>query len=182
MADTVLVYIASPYSDSDLAVMQARYEVVRDVTLRIICEQKVVIPYSPIAYTHQFGEIGGIDWYEWDFKFLQRCDSMLVVQMEGWENSVGIEKELDYCKRFHIPVFYATVDRVLEVCREIPLTYIGVSLDANGLADCGDKVDRDHFEGLNRLTPPSLISGRREKPTNLNVVDPEDEDDSGVKS
>ena len=119
MADTVLVYIASPYSDSDLAVMQARYEVVRDVTLRIICEQKVVIPYSPIAYTHQFGEIGGIDWYEWDFKFLHRCDRMLVVQMDGWEDSVGIQKELEYCKRNLIRIYYSSVDGVLEECAKI---------------------------------------------------------------
>lgn len=123
MDDIVLVYVASPYSDSDRAVMQARYEVVRDVTFRIICEQKVVIPYSPVAYTHQFEEIGGMDWYEWDFKFLKRCDAMLVVQMEGWLASVGVQKEIGYCRKHSIPIFYTKVDDVLEVCEEIGFVF-----------------------------------------------------------
>ena len=48
-----------------------------------------------------------------------------------------------------------------------------------GDSQLGNKEDIDHFEGLisiTGLTPSALISGGREKSTNLNVVDAEDED------
>ena len=48
-----------------------------------------------------------------------------------------------------------------------------------GDSELGNKEDIDHFEGLLfmvGLTPMALISGGREKATNLNVVDAEEED------
>ena len=119
MADLILVYVGSPYSHSDPRVVQERFEVIYAVTECIIREQRVVVPFSPIAYTHQFCHIPGVDWVKWDINFLKVCKAMLIVQMQGWVASVGVQKEKNYCQTHGIPVFYTTVDGVLECCREI---------------------------------------------------------------
>ena len=119
MTDSILVYVASPYSHPDRGVMQERFEVIHCVTERIIREQTFVIPFTPIAYTHQFAHIEGVDWTEWDINFLKVCKAILIVQMQGWVVSVGVQKEKNCCQRHGIPIYYSTVDNIMSVCEEL---------------------------------------------------------------
>ena len=118
--DQLLIYFGSPYTDSDRAIMLARFEEIRDITEQVIRECPGIVPFSPIAYTHQFSHIEGIDWLaRVDYRMLLEFDGLFIVQMQGWSVSEGVICEQHFAQLRDIPVFYAPLDRVVERCHEI---------------------------------------------------------------
>ena len=113
-----LIYIASPYKHKDGSVMEERFNAVKQTTLEIMREFEDIIPFSPICYTVGLEEdidIINFDWYSFDLEFLYRCDILLVLQLEGWENSYGVKLEIEEACKNDIPVIYATQDSIINV-------------------------------------------------------------------
>ena len=108
----LLVYVANPYTGKE----QERYEAICEVVREIIMERPLIVPFSPIAFTHQFADIPDIDWVDFDLNFLDVMDAMLVVMLEGWDESYGVGKEIEHCGEHRIPIYYASPPRVIEVC------------------------------------------------------------------
>lgn len=93
---TPLIYLASPYSDPDPAVMARRAACVIAVTARLLKEGKHV--FSPIAYSHQFAtEHGmGTDWETWkEFgtAMMNMFGRLAILRIPGWEQSEGLNAE-----------------------------------------------------------------------------------------
>lgn len=115
-----LIYLASPYSHQLKQVQNQRAEEMQDIMARIINEQDAIVPYSPIVSTHPLdARCPDHDWITWDFQYLIRCDGMIVVKQPGWDISLGIKKELNFCFEHRIPYAYAYPEDILEVCRDI---------------------------------------------------------------
>lgn len=106
-----IIYIASPYSSTDEKKRIENYEKVSKFTAHLISNGAVAI--SPIAYGHPllgFVDMPG-DWEFWKnfcITFLEKCDEMIVLQLEGWDKSRGVLEEIEYCKNKNIPVWYMT--------------------------------------------------------------------------
>lgn len=116
----IFIYFASPYTSDDPEVVAERVAEIRAVVAKVINNQNVVIPYSPIVYTHDLAEhCPDHDWYEWDLHFLERCDAMIVVKMTNWKRSKGVQKEIDYCRKHNIPYAFAKPENILEVCERL---------------------------------------------------------------
>jgi len=109
-----MIYFAIPYSDDDKNIRQHRFEIARTITAQIINEQNYIIPFSPVVYTHDLSQYVGSehDWYEWDLQFLARCDAMVVIQLEGWEVSYGVQKEIKFCEENGLPILYVAIDEI----------------------------------------------------------------------
>lgn len=91
------VYLGCPYTHEDPVVRKNRYDAVTKATCWLINQDLLV--YSPISYTHHLCLVGGYDfkfetWEELDKSFLEWADSMVVLQLPGWERSMGIEEEV----------------------------------------------------------------------------------------
>ena len=116
-----LIYLAAPYSHKDPFIIENRYVEMFDVMAKIINEQDAVIPYSPINSTHRISKDCDPDfnWYEWDLQYLVRCDGMIVVMLEGWEESKGVSIEIEFCKEQNIPYVLSTPDQILGACEWI---------------------------------------------------------------
>lgn len=100
-----LIYLASPYSDPDSAVIEQRYRGVLRILARLTL--KGLICYSPIVHNHHI-EIGK-DWQVWeriDSEFLRRCDRLIVVKLQGWEQSRGVQAEIELAKSRSLPIEY----------------------------------------------------------------------------
>ena len=112
-----LLYIANPYTDDEHDVMISRVAAVTDVVEEIIENFEHIIPFSPVVYAHLFSERVDryVNWYEFDLVFLDKCDMVLVLQLDGWDSSYGVGLEKRNAMRQGIPVVYATPDNVLEV-------------------------------------------------------------------
>lgn len=99
-----LVYLASPYSHSDPAVVQSRVDAACKVTGELMLLGHNI--YSPIAHSHHVCQhMDGANvqfdhdfWLSRDLGVLDRCDAMIVLLLPGWEDSRGVRAERKYCE------------------------------------------------------------------------------------
>ena len=110
----MLIYLASPYQHEDRNIMIDRFETVRAITAQLISEQDHVIPYSPIVYTHDLSDYvdADFDWRDWDIHILEKCDVMVVLMMDGWKESKGVQKEIAYCEKVKKQTIYVGIDDI----------------------------------------------------------------------
>ncbi len=104
-----LVYIASPYSHESESMRNYRAELVTFFAASLIEKGDVV--FSPISYGHELSKKSDLptDFKFWDnfcITFLSKCDKMIVLKLDGWEHSIGIKAEINYCRIHNIPIEY----------------------------------------------------------------------------
>ena len=121
MKDKPVIYFASPYSHRFRIVRWWRARQIRRIMARCINEQDAIVPFSPIALTHDLDHLcPDVKWVEdYDVYLLGRFDGMIIVKLPGWDRSVGIKRELNFCFAHSIPYAYAAPDRILKVCQHI---------------------------------------------------------------
>lgn len=96
-----LIYLASPYSDSDPAIRQYRFEIICRVAARLMKQERMI--FCPIAHTHPIAVAGqlptGFDfWERYDKLMMDACAEIWVVTLDGWKESIGVGKEIAYMK------------------------------------------------------------------------------------
>lgn len=107
-----LVYIANPYSHPDSKIVHERYDQVCQITADLVSKGQIAI--SPIAYGHtllSYREMPS-DWDFWQsfcISLLARCQKMIVVKMEGWQESRGVLAEIEYAKSNGIDIEYLDI-------------------------------------------------------------------------
>ena len=111
-----LVYLASPYSHEDEAVQVRRYREAKDVTAALWQAGYTVI--SPILYTHDlsvsYGISGGYEeWQRLDEKLIRAADVVLVLMLDGWRESKGIQAELKLARELGKTILSIDRDLVL---------------------------------------------------------------------
>lgn len=105
-----LIYIASPYSHESSDIMRDRFEAVCDYAGRLMQMGHVV--YSPIAHSHPIAMRVGLptDWDYWktfDHAMITRSTSLMVFQLPGWNESVGVTAEIQMAQALGIPIDYS---------------------------------------------------------------------------
>lgn len=103
-----MIYLASPYSHPDPDVREQRFEAACAAAAALLRAGHRV--YSPIAHSHPLTRYGlPGDWAFWerhDRWYLERCDEVVVLMLEGWDSSEGVQAEIDYATRLGKPVWY----------------------------------------------------------------------------
>jgi hypothetical protein len=103
-----LIYLATPYSHPDPAMREGRYLMACKAASALL--QQGLHVFSPIAHTHQIAQYGlptGWDfWESYDRLYLDRCDALYVLKMDGWEESVGVQAEIRIMEEMGKPVTY----------------------------------------------------------------------------
>jgi hypothetical protein len=103
-----MIYLASPYSHPDPAVTQTRYVAVCKAAAKLM--EKGHHVFSPIAHSFAIATAGGLHkgwefWKKIDFEWIRMCGTVWVLCLPGWEESVGIEAELQYAKTMMLPIY-----------------------------------------------------------------------------
>lgn len=107
------IYIASPYSHEDKDVRDRR---VRQASrYAAILFERGLACYSPIAHWAPIAdmfELGhGIDkFWKQDEALLANARCLHVLQLPGWDVSVGVKTEIDYAKDNGIPIIHIETD------------------------------------------------------------------------
>lgn len=90
-------YLATPYS---------KYPAGLDAAHAMACRAAAALMnrghriFCPIAHSHCIGVAGHLDNRDWDFwrrqdePMMRAANGMVVVKMEGWEESVGVTDEI----------------------------------------------------------------------------------------
>lgn len=106
-----LIYLACPYTHSDKKVMEERFIAVNKAAAKLMGGGSYV--FSPISHTHpiiQEGNLpGGWDyWQGYDTNVISRCTKMIVLMLDGWKTSTGVQAEIQLAKKFNLPIEYIT--------------------------------------------------------------------------
>lgn len=108
--DTMLIYLAAPYTHDDTKVRLSRVSKVKKATVKLFNSGFTV--FSPISYTHQFEKLiaprlrtHGF-WMRQDIAVLRHCNVVAVLTLDGWELSRGVAEEIQLAKELHIPIVY----------------------------------------------------------------------------
>jgi Domain of unknown function (DUF1937) len=91
-----MIYLASPYSHPDPLVCKARFDAACRATADLIRAGKTV--FSPIVHGHPLVHFGlATDWTFWQRcarEYLRWSDEVLVLQIDGWQESEGVRAEM----------------------------------------------------------------------------------------
>ncbi len=103
-----MIYLASPYTHANPIIREQRFRAACRATAALIKAGAVV--FSPIAHSHALAEHGlPTDWRFWerfDRAYLARCDQLVVLMLEGWKASVGVQAEIAIARELGKPVSY----------------------------------------------------------------------------
>lgn len=113
-------YLATPYS---------KYPQGRDEAFREACRQAGLLTnaglvvFSPIAHSHPLVEYGGVSgtdfaaWERFDKAMIAASQGCIVCMMTGWQDSIGMQKEIALFKEARKPVIYMTPGKVPDELR-----------------------------------------------------------------
>lgn len=107
-----IVYLACPYSHPDMAVRLERFEASAHAAAELI--RRGMFVYSPITMTHPIdlvlaeegGSMGSDYWCDFDEAFMQICSEMVILTIDGWQDSRGIAREKKFFEASGKPVKY----------------------------------------------------------------------------
>jgi hypothetical protein len=105
----MISYLAGPYSSVHIHIRDRRYHQLSFVAAQLIKRGELV--YSPITSCHGLAMDYDLPtdadfWLNQNLAFLARCDRMLVLQLEGWESSQGVKREIEFATERNIPIEY----------------------------------------------------------------------------
>ena len=117
---TTTLYLASPYTHVDPAVRQQRFESACRAAAELIRSGSSV--YCPIAHSHPLCRYGlASDWQFWqehDLRFLDACDEIVVLKLDGWAQSIGVQAEIAAARALGKPVSFLDVAAETSTSRE----------------------------------------------------------------
>ncbi|MCS6921487.1 MAG: DUF1937 family protein [Elioraea sp.] len=107
-----MIYLASPYSHPDPTVREQRFRAACRLVAAFLRAGMLV--FSPIAHSHPLVEFGlPTDWRFWeryDRAHLERCDEVVVLMLDGWKESAGVQAEVRIARELGKPVRFLGVE------------------------------------------------------------------------
>lgn len=69
--------------------------------------------YSPIVHFHPMAAMHSMPrdidfWWDISKNMIERADAVWVLMLEGWQNSIGVMKEIELAEQLAIPVTYVS--------------------------------------------------------------------------
>jgi len=104
-----LIYLSSPYTHKDADVRRRRFEIVTHCAS--ILKRAGCFVFAPIVHAHPIAVAHGLplDWEYWkrfDHMMLERSQAMLITEIEGWQESVGLREERLFAAELGLPIGY----------------------------------------------------------------------------
>lgn len=134
-----LTYLASPYSHANKNVMATRYVLATEAAAWIIRKLGWNV-FAPITHSHPLATLGGLsgDWKFWekiDTEYLSVSERLVVLELDGWRTSVGVQAEIGIAQKLGVPVVYLRPDASTKGSYQLapyPMDEIAPLFDASG--------------------------------------------------
>ena len=103
------IYLGCPYTHEHIAIRIHRFKQVSKFAAGLMGEGHLV--FSPISHSHQICIEADLPvdykyWEELDRSFLEWATCMVVLKLDGWEDSKGLEDEIAIMKYMGKEVIY----------------------------------------------------------------------------
>jgi hypothetical protein len=107
--DRRMMYLAGPYSHKDESIRQARFEALTKKAAQLMRDGHVI--FSPITHGHAIAELHDLPlefewWSNQCLTILKSARGLLVLCIDGYKESIGVNSEIEYAKANNIPVKY----------------------------------------------------------------------------
>ena len=105
----MIYYLVTPYSHEDPKVMKERYDASIEAQGKLM--QAGLNVFNPLANSVPAFNAGydiGDAIYEMDLEILRKCDALIVLKLDGWEKSKGVELEINEAIRLEMDRFFVT--------------------------------------------------------------------------
>jgi hypothetical protein len=100
-----MIYLASPYTHENENVMENRYDKTRKVTEFLLSRGLPV--YSSIVYGHHLKLPHMWEfWKAFDLDMITLCDIIIVLTLDGWKESIGVQAEIEHAKSLGRVILY----------------------------------------------------------------------------
>jgi hypothetical protein len=104
-----LVYLACPYGHHSAIIREQRFRIVSVVAARMTLLGYNV--FSPISHSHPLFTVENMpaDWSFWekvDMVYLELSRKLVVLQLDGWAESIGVAAEMKRAHELDIPIIY----------------------------------------------------------------------------
>jgi len=103
---TDILYLAAPYTHDVAKVRHLRFEMINEFAARLMMNDHVV--YSPISHGRPIAVYGlTSDWDFWrkqDLPLLARFDVLVILALDGWYDSVGVNAAIKIANEAGMPV------------------------------------------------------------------------------
>jgi hypothetical protein len=105
-----LTYLASPYSHPSPEMMHTRFELVTKAAAWLILYMKWNV-FCPITHSHPLATLGELrgDWPFWkkiDTEYLSVSERLVVLELDGWRTSTGVQAEIEIARKNGIEIHY----------------------------------------------------------------------------
>lgn len=110
-----VLYLAAPYSSPDPNIEWERYKKTCGAAARLMASGVAV--FSPLANSIPAVHLGGLDidhaaFLRIDKTILARCDELMVLALDGWRESKGVQMEVAEAIRLHLPIILVREDEI----------------------------------------------------------------------
>jgi len=133
------IYLACPYTHADDVVQQARFcKLITAASALMMLGYTVHAPvlsgvpvatFGNVENTHEF-------WMQQDLPLLAKANEMLILTLEGWQDSAGITEEIWYADTLDLPYQCITYKDLMKgkfnAIRTQPVPY--------GVKDCSSRI------------------------------------------
>jgi len=104
-----IIYLSAPYTHPSVMVRKQRFLAVTKIAGDYLKEGQHII--SPITHSHPI--VCELDiphtwefWKEFDYMLIRMCSKMVVLMIDGWNESVGVQAEIEYARKLGLPIGY----------------------------------------------------------------------------
>ncbi len=113
--DKEYAYLACPYAHPDEEVKQRRIQTATEMAFTLF--QRGIPVFSPLTHNAPLANRGignGWEgkWEGFDLGMLGRAQKLYVLTLPGWEQSRGVQAEIDHAKKLSIPIEYLAVESI----------------------------------------------------------------------
>lgn len=115
------IYLASPYSNPEPKVRAQRYHAACTAAAWLLRQHQWC--YSPIVHCHRLAETASLPtdaafWRDYNFAMLGQAQEFMVLTLDGWAQSIGIDLETREANRLKLPVTYLRPELCGANCKE----------------------------------------------------------------
>jgi hypothetical protein len=109
-----MIYVASPFSHEDPLIQKTRFLLAESFVIYMIKQENLIV-FSPIVYGYRMTQENNLPgdadfWSTFNLNLLRRCNTLFNLQLKGWQESKGVQLELNVAKILRIPVVHFNAD------------------------------------------------------------------------
>lgn len=110
-------YLASPYSSPNESIREERFKKTENATGWLL--ERKIWTYSPIVHNHQLAKEHSLPtdakhWEEYNKAMIESARGVILLFIDGWKESKGVEREVDFCELLKKPICFLMENKELE--------------------------------------------------------------------